>query len=67
MQDIKKPEIAEKVGLLTYIEAAGKLGFSPEHFQQKISSKLKGVKLGKSKYFTEKELIDWLNTRIAKV
>jgi hypothetical protein len=67
MQDIKKPEIAEKVGLLTLTEAAVKLGYSPAYFKANISPILKGVSLGKMKYFTEKELTDWLNTRIANV
>lgn len=67
MQDTNKPEIAQKVGLLTLTEAADKLGYSPGYFRAHISPILKGVSLGKSKYFTEKELTDWLNTRIANV
>lgn len=67
MQGTNKPEIAQKVGLLTVAEAADKLGLSIGYFQQKVSPKLRGVSLGKMKYFTEKELTDWLNTRIANV
>jgi len=67
MQDNNKPEIAKKVGLMSIEEAAKYTGFSEGKFRQEISPKLNGVELGNKKYFTEKELIDWLQARITNI
>ena len=67
MQNNNKPNIAKKLGLLTTEEAAEYIGMSEGHFRQTISPHLGGVNLGKKKYFTEKELIYWVQARIANV
>lgn len=67
MQDNNKPDIAKEMGLLTSAEAADYMGISEGHFKQHISPKLIGVTPGKTKYFTKKELINWLGARITKV
>jgi hypothetical protein len=67
MQDNNKPDIAKEMGLLTSAEAADYMGISEGHFKQHISPKLIGVTPGKIKYFTKKELINWLGTRVTNV